>query len=54
MLKVVDTFDENAEFGHVMPLAASIGAVLKLTRAHAGPEVAPLPQYVKVVGVPAV
>ena len=31
-------------------MAASIGAAPSVTVAHAGPEVAPLPQYVKLVG----
>ena len=44
MLRLVDTVEGNAEFAHVMPAAASIGAPPSVTRAHAAPAVAPLPQ----------
>jgi hypothetical protein len=54
MLRVVATVDENAVLKHVISLPASIVAAPKVTVAHAGPEVAPFPQYVKLVGVPAV
>ena len=54
MLRVVATVEGKAEPGQVMPLADSIGAAPSVTRAQAGPAVVPFPQYVKVIGVPAV
>jgi len=44
MLSVVDTVAAKPEFGQVMAAAASSGAALSITVAHAGPVVAPLPQ----------
>jgi hypothetical protein len=54
MLKVVATFDVYVGEGmmQLMPDAASIGAAPSVTVEHAAPEVAPLPQYAKLVGAP--
>jgi hypothetical protein len=55
MLNVVATFELNDPGKlQVIPAASPTEAAPKVTRAQAGPEVAPFPHYVKVVGTPAV
>jgi hypothetical protein len=49
---IVDVYDMGPV--QVMPLAFSTVAAPNVTKAHAAPEVVPLPQYVNEVGTPAV
>ncbi len=47
MLNTEETVEVYELFGTVMPLPASIGAAPRVTVVHAGPVIAPLPQYEK-------